>query len=375
MSRIVGHSLRDPTWRDAALCDPTWRDAARATAVVHKVLGIVALPTARGTESARRPIRPILRGVSAIRDRVAAFAGRQDSVITTAQCEAIGVSRQWVSRQVDSGRWQRVHHGVLVLHSGPVSWRNRARAALLYAGKGAALSHDAAAFVHESRATPPRVIDVRIPPERWVRPSQGIRIRRGIAAVHLRAGFPVVSRADTALDLLGATRSDDEVVGVLCAAVRAGARPSEILDAAERRPTARGRALALEMLGLVGEGIESPLEMRYHRDVERRHGLPHAVLQQRQVVGGLWIRADGVYPGLGVRRELDGEVAHPGGRTDRDTWRDNAVVIARREITLRYRWSHVAGTPCRTTVQVVAAFRSQGWQGTPCPCGPGCPVR
>jgi len=199
-----------------------------------------------------------------------------------------------------------------VVHSGPVSWGSRARAALLYAGKGAALSHDAAAFVHGSRATPPRVIGVRIPPERRVRLTRGIRIHRGAAVIHRRSGFPVVNRADTALDLLGATRSDDEAVGVLCAAVRAGARPSEILDAAERRPTARGRALALEMLGLVSEGIESPLEMRYHRDVERRHGLPRAVLQERQVVGGLWIRADGVYPGLGVRRELDGEVAHPG---------------------------------------------------------------
>jgi len=79
-----------------------------------------------------------------------------------------------------------------------------------------------------------------------------------------------------------------------------------------------------------------------------------------------------VYRGLGVRIELDGALAHPDGRTDGDTWRDNAVLIARGEITLRYRWRHVAVTPCVTAVQVSGALRLGGWTGRPHPCGPEC---
>lgn len=308
-------------------------------------------------------------------DAIARLATRQDSVVTTAQCLRLGADPGWIARQVRAGHWQRLHRGVLVAHSGPPSWRTRARAALLYAGRGAALSHAAAAYLHEMIPRAPRLIDVCVPRERWVRPSGGIRVHRGARALDKRSGLVVVSRDEATLDLLTGMHTDDDVVGVLCAAVRAGTWPEQILEALERRPTTRRRALVLEMLGLVAEGIESPLEMRYHRDVERRHGLPHAALQQRQVVDGRWIRADRTYEGLGVRSELDGELGHPGGRTDGDTWRDNAVVIERDEITLRYRWSHVRGNSCRTAVQVVAALRSRGWTGVPHPCGPGCPVR
>ncbi len=76
-----------------------------------------------------------------------------------------------------------------------------------------------------------------------------------------------------------------------------------------------------------------------------------------------------------MRCELDGELAHPGGRTDSDTWRDNAVLIERGDITLRYRWGHVALTPCATAAQVAAALRLRGWRGAPRACKPDCPVR
>jgi len=310
------------------------------------------------------------------RAAIAALADRQGSVVTTAQCLRLGADPRWVSRQVESGRWQRLHRGVLVVHSGPPEWRTKATAALLYAGVGAGLSHAAAAYVHAFSTQPPRVIDVTIPYGRRVDPSPGLRVhtRRRTALEH-RSRFIVVSRGDAALDLLGNARSDDDAVGVLCAAVRAGTWPQQIFEALERRPNTRGRRLVVELLGLVAEGIESPMELRYHRDVERKHGLPRATLQKRQVIAKLWIRADGVYEGLGVRTELDGQLGHPWGRTDEDAWRDNAVVIAHGEITLRYRWSHVAGTSCRTAVQVVAALRSRGWPGTPHPCSQGCSVR
>jgi hypothetical protein len=179
-------------------------------------------------------------------------------------------------------------------------------------------------------------------------------------------------RGDTVVDLVTTSRTDDDAVGWVCDAVRAGARLPEIADALARRSRVRNRDLLRDLLREVAEGIESPLERRYHRDVERCHGLPCAELQVREALGSGWIRADCVYRGFGLRIELDGALAHPYGRTDQDTWRDNAVLLARGDITLRYRWRHVAGTPCRTAGQVAEALRSGGWNGRTQPCSSGC---
>ena len=302
----------------------------------------------------------------------ARIAGPQSGAVTTRQLQDAGADRAWVARQVGSGHWQRLHAGVLVVHSGPVPWRTRAWAALLHAGPGATLSHGSAAFVHAFRTAAPRGIDVSVPEARRHEPVPGLTIHRR-RAMPPSGGRPRRTwRGDTVVDLVAAARSDDDAIGWVCDAVRAGARLPEITDALARRTRVHNRRLLGELLAEVAAGIESPLEHRYHRDVERRHGLPRAELQVREVVGAVWIRADCVYRGLGVRVELDGALAHPGGRTDADTWRDNAVVLARGEITLRYRWRHVAVTPCATAGQVAAALRSGGWRGRPRPCGPAC---
>lgn len=313
--------------------------------------------------------------MASIRERVEALSARQDHVVTTRQALKIGAGRDWVEHQVRAGRWQRLHRGVLVTHSGPVSWRTRARAGLLYAGPGAALSGSAAGFVHEFVPRPPQIIDVTVPRDRYVLPSSGLRIPRMDRPLDKRSGLVLVERGETVLDLVAEARTEDAAVALLCDAVRAGVSVFVLRSAWQRRTRQPRRALVGELIAEVDAGVESALERRYLRDVERRHGLPRSVMQQRHVVSGQWIRADGVYAGLGVRRELDGELAHPGGRTDKDVWRDNAVQIETGEITLRYRWYHVAGVPCRTAQQVAAALRSRGWRDAPRPCGPSCPVR
>lgn len=309
-------------------------------------------------------------------ERVRRRAAQQDDVLTLTQLTELGVSPGQVARRVDSDAWQRLHRGVVVVHSGPVSWRTRARAGLLYAGEGAVLSHRSAGYVLDYLDRPPSVIEVCIPESRRVARTDGVRIRRRRRLDAERIGrFPVTTRGGTVVDLLDHTRSDDEVVALLCAAARARTRPEEVLDAAAGRRFVPGRALLVDLLAAVEDGVESALEHRYHRDVEQRHGLPTARRQAWERLDDRWIRADVRYAGLGVRVELDGRLAHPGGRTDADTWRDNAVLLAYDEITLRYRWVHVAVSPCRTAVQVVHALRARGWDGPVRACGLSCPVR
>ncbi|MFD1507280.1 hypothetical protein FE374_14180 [Georgenia yuyongxinii] len=166
---------------------------------------------------------------------------------------------------------------------------------------------------------------------------------------------------------------EDSVVSIVCGALQHNTDLEQLRRAVHARPRLRHRALLRELLEVIARGVESTLEYRYHR-IERAHGLPVSRLQLRQVLDGLWLRADCVYKGLLVRVELDGQLAHPFGRTDKDVWRDNAVSISASELTLRYRWRHVVVTPCEVARQVAIALRSRGWQDTPRPCGPGCAV-
>jgi hypothetical protein len=305
---------------------------------------------------------------------VQAAARRQFDVVSRAQLIRLGADAGWISRQIASERWQRLFPGTYVVHTGSTTWRTRASAALLYAGPGAALSHRSAGFLLDVVPTPGPDLDISVPHQRRVAAQPGLIVHRR-RSMPPTVGRPTCTHpAHTVLDLVDTTGSVDEVVRLLCAAARARIWPAVITEAAEARPRLRNRSLVRGLLGEVADGVESPLEHRYIRDVERRHGLPRARLQARDRVGGVWIRSDALYVGLGVRIELDGALAHPDGRTDSDTWQDNAVLVERSDITLRYRWHHVAVTPCDVAAQVDAALRARGWRSRAHACGPDCPV-
>lgn len=305
---------------------------------------------------------------------VAEIVGDRAGVVRTSELVRRGASHSWVSRQVEHGHWQRLHRGVLLTHSGPVPWESQAFAALLYAGERAGLSHEAAAFLHRMSPRPPGVIDVTIPADRVVAPSEGLRLHRP-RRLPARTGWPLrTAVVDTALDLAAAAHGADEILGWLCEAVRSRASAGELRRELGRRPRMLNRAIVRELLGEVAEGVESPLEGRYHRDVEQAHRLPRSKLQVRHLLDGAWVRADRVYPAHALRIELDGALAHPRGRTESDTWRDNAVTLELHQRTLRYRWAHVRLTPCRTAAQVVTGLRIAEPGLRVRACQPGCPV-
>lgn len=308
------------------------------------------------------------------RERVARVVGRQAGVAAVGQLLTAGADRSWIQRRVASGDWQRPFPGVVITHSGPVSWEARAWSAVLYAGRGAALGHESAARALRIRLAEPPVITVCIPATRRVVAQPGLRVRHRSTMPALTGGLPTINRADTVVDLVARARSVDEAIGWLCDAVRAGTSPDTVLAAATSRARLPRRGLLVELVGATSEGVESALELRYGTDVERRHGLPRSHLQVRQRIGGRWIRTDRIYPRLGVRVELDGALAHPSGRTDSDTWRDNEVLLTYGDITLRFRWRHVAATPCEVARLVARALRTRGWRGRPRACSPTCAV-
>ncbi|GAA4434191.1 hypothetical protein GCM10023169_41490 [Georgenia halophila] len=307
-------------------------------------------------------------------NRIDQLAERQDGVMTRGQLLAHSATSDWITRQVRGRRWTRLFPGVYLTHTGRPEWRSKARAALLYAGRGAVLSHSSAAYRHRLVDRPGQRIEVLVPHGRTVRRQPGLTIRSSRSIPPSWGALPATNPADTLLDLLhrrGTT--EDDVIALLNRAVRVGVDLEEIRRRSQARGRLRHRGLLGEMLTAAAEGVESPLELRYRR-IERAHGLPVARLQAREVVDGLYLRADCRYVRLALRVELDGQVAHRNGTTDADVWRDNVVGVAAQELTLRYRWRHVTVTPCAVARQVALALLSKGWTGRPRPCGPECDV-
>ncbi len=306
-------------------------------------------------------------------DALARRALRQAGVLARPQVLAAGRSDAWLAWRLRRGDWRTLHPGTYVTHTGPVGWRTRAWAGVLYAGPGAALGGRSAAYDLGIVRRRPDLVDVVVPAHRRVRGQPGLRVRRraGLDTCTVQASPPRTRVDETVLDLLAGLPDEDAVVALLCDGLRAGAHPRTLQDLLAR---SRGswRGLALEAVEECEAGVESALEHRFRRDVLRRHALPPFTLQVRQRLDGWWVRSDARCAPWRTRVELDGRLAHPGGATDDDTWRDNEVGITTGDRTLRYRWRHVAGHPCLTAAQVGAALTANGWPGSVGRCGAAC---
>lgn len=288
----------------------------------------------------------------------------QDGIVTRSQALEHVTEQRLRSRLAD-GRWQHLHRGVYATFSGPLTWRHQAWGALLLGGDGAALGFEAAAHLGGFGVRAPTVVDVIIPAERRVAAVPRIRVHRRAHLSSVVHGRPRRTEpAETVLDLVTRAATPCDVVAAITGGVRAGANPDVVLHLMERRWRQRWRALVTDVLSEAEEGIESPLEWRYRHDVERAHRLPGAELQVVERLPFGVIRADARYRAFNTRVELDGALRHPGGRTDRDTWRDNVTSLASGDLTLRYRWQHVVGTPCATAAQVAQALSQRGWDGS-----------
>ena len=123
----------------------------------------------------------------------------------------------------------------------------------------------------------------------------------------------------------------------------------------------------------MADGCHSLLELRYLRDVERRHGLPRGSRQRaRARRGGRWYD-DVRYDDHATLVELDGRAAHPEESRPLDRRRDNAATVDGLGV-LRYGIADVTERPCETAAQIASALRGNGWTGNPTRCGPTCRI-
>jgi len=281
--------------------------------------------------------------------------------------------------RVSSGRWRQIYPGVYATFSGDLTRRTRLWAAVLSAGPGAALSHETAAELHRLADKPAELIHITVPAGRRISAAEGVRLHRSarvMEAVQANT-YPLRTRVEeTVLDLTQAARTFDDVCGWVTRAIARELTDETRLNAAmSARRRLRWRSDLNELIVAAAGGDHSVLEFRYHRDVERTHGLPESARQVPFITrDGRRGRRDRVYEPFGVVIELDGRLAHQPENQGKDKTRDNAAAADGKQ-TLRYGWSQVKWQPCETAAEVARVLRRRGWSGRPRPCSPGCPVR
>jgi hypothetical protein len=137
----------------------------------------------------------------------------QDGIVTRKQALRAGLPSGVIISKIRYRRWRQVYHGVYAMFTGPLSRSAQLRAAVLYAGERAELSHETAAEYYGIIASS-ELIHISIPSDRRVQAAPGMKIHVSVRAG--TAGFPpyVLPRTsieDTILDLIEAAKNIDGV--------------------------------------------------------------------------------------------------------------------------------------------------------------------
>ena len=303
---------------------------------------------------------------------------KQQGVLSREQAIVAGVSRHVIAGRIDSGQWQRLHRGVFATFSGPVPREAQLWGAVLRAGDRAVLSHHTAAELWRLSDDPVDSIHISVPRDAGQLDIEGLVVHyssRLPKARHPARLPPQTKLEETVLDLAGLARTaEDAVAWPIKACQRRLTTPGRITEAIEERSRVPWRCDVADAIAVARIGVHSSLELRYFRDVERRHGLPHGARQVLVTRGIARQYLDVRYADYHVVVELDGVLAHSPENKKQDARRDNANTLDGYQ-TLRYGWVPVAYHACETAQQVFELLRRNGYRGTFRRCGKECRIR
>ncbi|GAA1947178.1 hypothetical protein GCM10009798_02770 [Nocardioides panacihumi] len=300
----------------------------------------------------------------------------QHGVVARRQVLECGFTVNDIRRLVRRREWAPAGHpAIFVDHTGPMTWRQRAWAAVLHAWP-AALAGESALRAVEGPGRRDRddgaPIRVAVDRKRSVVRREGIviqRLSRLAARVQWSTSPPRLRTEEALLDLAAGSATELAAIGRLADAVNARlTTPARLLDTLASRPRIPRRRFLANTLADVRDGTCSVLEHGYLVGVERAHGPPRPRRQAPTGVGRPGFR-DIDYPELGIVVELDGRLGHDGSAArDRDLERDLDARVAAGRVTVRLGWGQVFDRPCSTAVKVAQLLQRHGWQGAHRPC-------
>lgn len=295
--------------------------------------------------------------------------GQQDGVISRRQALDADLQEHEIRRLLRRNEWARVHAGVYVDHTGPLTWSQRAWAAVLYAAP-AALCFETALGAQTSP------IHVAVARQRsTLAEPAGVRIHRVAhfdERVLWNVGPPRMRYEEAALDVACHLNSELDAIAILANACQSRRTTAQrLLQTLDSRGRMRRRRWLRAVLVDIADGTCSVLEHGYLARVERPHSLPRAIRQKRSAssVGVCYLDAE---YGERLVVELDGRVFHDSatGR-DADFERDLDAAVDGRS-TVRLSYGQVFDRPCQTASKIARVLQRHRIAVSGRPCAPGC---
>jgi very-short-patch-repair endonuclease len=298
-------------------------------------------------------------------DELLSLADTQAGALSHTQIVRAGVTDDVLPRLVRTGVLRRVARGVYTM--GPDSWEQQVWAGLLIGGRHAVIGGRAAALLWKLSLDKPCRNASEPPIDVYVGTSHSTL--RSTNRWHFirndRVGVSEPRRtsiAQTIVDL-AQTMTGDQLASVV-GQTRRWVTAQQIIQVLDQTPRHRQRALLRDVVADVDDGATSPLERRYVHDVERAHGLPHALRQAKPIS---LFTVDNLYDPYDIIVELDSAAYHRGVAAAQDLNRDQLHRQSGFD-TLRYTWTDVVDHPCRTARYVAEALSGRGWTGTLTTC-------
>jgi Transcriptional regulator, AbiEi antitoxin len=278
-----------------------------------------------------------------IETRIASVARGQGGHVTREQLLALGLSRQSIQRKLAKGQLIPVYRGVYAVGHLPTLPIDRAKGALLAAGRCAVLSQGSAATLWGMDSTWTFPLEVIVPSKRCV---PGINVHRSTSLIRtdLRThkGVRVTSPARTLLDIAPHLSEKRLSRIVNDARIANRLRLADLADVLARFPRHRG---AKRLTGFITEPrgpTRSEFEDRFLAFTEQ-YGLPRPKLNVR--VAGYEV--DALFESENVIVELDGYRTHSSKASfERDRERD-ADTLVTGFLTVRITWQRLTTRPAR----------------------------
>jgi hypothetical protein len=261
-----------------------------------------------------------------------------------------------------------------ITHNGPLTWQQRAWAAVLSA-RPAALSHQSAVRAAEGpgrKDDSQDQIHVAVEHGRRLVEQPGIRVHRMRdfeSRVLWNRAPPRVRDEEALLDVAAESTSLQAVATLAAACGSRRTKATKLLERLDDRPRIPQRQWLRSVLSDIAGGTCSVLEHGYLDLVERPHGLPTGQRQALRQGSNGHVYRDVTYECLGLDVELDGKLFHSSTKDrDRDMERDLDAVVGGTALTLRLGFGQVFERPCSTARKVVSVMRRLGWEGQATEC-------
>jgi Transcriptional regulator, AbiEi antitoxin/Protein of unknown function (DUF559) len=262
---------------------------------------------------------------------IAAVAASQHGNITRRQLLDVGLTKQDISYRVKIGRLYRVFRGVYSVGHPPTTPHQRAAAAVLACGPGAALSHSSAMTLWGYWRQWDTLFEVTVVGDRR---TKGIRVHRSTTLrrqdITTQLGIRVTTPARTLIDMSPRLKDRALKRQVSNALNSLWLTEDQVADTLARHPTVPGMKRIAKLIGLEGTPTRSGWEDDFPKFCAD-HGLPAAVMGA-PLCGYI---VDALFVAERVIVELDSWTFHkdkPAFETDRER---DATMLAHGLVTVR----------------------------------------